>query len=341
MPGFQHSDHAAALFFQTLILLQKTNADWWSIRKSNGQEGYLPANYIKEVEPKVVKKLVKKPVRIQEQVPVKKIGYRKEKQLVAKRPSLKKKDSGSGGGGRKLRRTPSVRSQANLHFDRENVEQRQQTINETYKKLCTFSQIRRQSLEDAIQIFAFYRECDSFEAWMKDKETMLQTQESLSQNMESIRRKFEILITDLAANTPVLQGINQMATDMIQNRHSQSDAIKRRQKDINERWDRLNRLKMHKEKTLQGASSIEMFQDMCDELKDWIKEKQNVLNNEDLGKDLRSVQALQRKHQNLEYDMEPLQDKLNKMNLLANAVRQSYPGEAGHVNQREKEIMDM
>ncbi len=40
-----------------------------------------------------------------------------------------------------------------------------------------------------------------------------------------------------------------------------------------------------------------MFQNMCDELKDWIKEKQNVLGNEDLGKDLRSVQALQRKHQ--------------------------------------------
>ena len=36
---------------------------------------------------------------------------------------------------------------------------------------------------------------------------------------------------------------------------------------------------------------------MCGELKDWISEKQSVLGNEDLGKDLRSVQALQRKHQ--------------------------------------------
>ena len=43
--------------------------------------------------------------------------------------------------------------------------------------------------------------------------------------------------------------------------------------------------------------SIELFQNMCGELKDWINEKQSVLGNEDLGKDLRSVQALQRKHQ--------------------------------------------
>lgn len=43
--------------------------------------------------------------------------------------------------------------------------------------------------------------------------------------------------------------------------------------------------------------SIEMFQNMCDELRGWIGEKQSVLGNEDLGKDLRSTQALQRKHQ--------------------------------------------
>ncbi len=43
------------------------------------------------------------------------------------------------------------------------------------------------------------------------------------------------LITDLAANGPILAEINQMAASMIQNKHSQSDAIRRRQKEINER----------------------------------------------------------------------------------------------------------
>ena len=35
----------------------------------------------------------------------------------------------------------AVRSQANLHFDKENVEQRQQTINTTYNKLCSSAQV--------------------------------------------------------------------------------------------------------------------------------------------------------------------------------------------------------
>lgn len=40
-----------------------------------------------------------------------------------------------------------------------------------------------------------------------------------------------------------------------------------------------------------------MFQSTCDELVEWIKEKDNVLSaTDDLGKDLKANQALQRKH---------------------------------------------
>lgn len=57
---------------------------------------------------------------------------------------------------------------------------------------------------------------------------------------------------------------------------------------------------------------------MCDELKGWIGEKANAINLDDVGKDLKSVQALQRRHQNLEQELKPLEEKLNKMNLIAN-----------------------
>ena len=37
------------------------------------------------------------------------------------------------------------------------------------KFLSLFFQSRKISLEDAIKLFSFYRECDEFEMWMKDK----------------------------------------------------------------------------------------------------------------------------------------------------------------------------
>ena len=35
--------------------------------------------------------------------------------------------------------------------------------------LLTLPQVRRVALEDAVRLFKFYRECDEFEAWMKEK----------------------------------------------------------------------------------------------------------------------------------------------------------------------------
>ena len=64
--------------------------------------------------------------------------------------------------------------------------------------------------------------------------------------------------------------------------------------------------------------SIELFQKMCDELKDWIGEKTSGINLDDVGKDLASVKLLQRKQQNLEQELRPIEDKINKMSLMAN-----------------------
>lgn len=46
-----------------------------------------------------------------------------------------------------------------------------------------------------------------------------------------------------------------------------------------------------------SAHEVQRFHRDVDETKDWIQEKDEALNNDDCGKDLRSVQALQRKHE--------------------------------------------
>ena len=40
---------------------------------------------------------------------------------------------------------------------------------------------------------------------------------------------------------------------------------------------------------------------MCDETKGWLNEKDQALSTDDCGKDLASVQALQRRHQVIQY----------------------------------------
>lgn len=63
---------------EIMVLLSKTNDDWWNVRKSSGVDGFVPASYVKEVEPKVFHKKIQKPVKVFEKQKVKKIVTKKQ-----------------------------------------------------------------------------------------------------------------------------------------------------------------------------------------------------------------------------------------------------------------------
>ena len=66
-----------------LILVQKANKDWWNVRNRSGKEGYVPANYVVEIQPLSHKRVVKKKVVVA--TPVKVLKTRTEKKVVRRR----------------------------------------------------------------------------------------------------------------------------------------------------------------------------------------------------------------------------------------------------------------
>ena len=54
----------------------------WKIRRPNGQEGFVPRNYVKEIEPAMIKTVAKKKVMKPEKVKMRK--KKTEKQRVPK-----------------------------------------------------------------------------------------------------------------------------------------------------------------------------------------------------------------------------------------------------------------
>ena len=46
-----------------------------------------------------------------------------------------------------------------------------------------------------------------------------------------------------------------------------------------------------------GGVRVELFFDSCEEMKSWIQEKDAILSDGDVGRDLETVRALQRRHQ--------------------------------------------
>lgn len=168
-------------------------------------------------------------------------------------------------------------------------------------------------------------------------------------------------MTDLSASNKRMDELSDDVKEFEKQKHSQIDKIRARHRQVQAAWQRLNSLKAQKEKSLEGtsifvdsggklnnnrlivsgASSVELFQKTCDEARDWMLEKMTQLDSHVLGHDLKTVQALQRRHDNLERELAPLEEKVKKVMLLANSVKSSYPSERQNVARRQGEIEDL
>ncbi|XP_071547281.1 spectrin beta chain, non-erythrocytic 5 isoform X4 [Panulirus ornatus] len=304
---------------ETMFLINKTNNDWWNVRKANGEEGFVPANYVRDSEPKKINVRVKKEVKVP------------EKRMVPKTRMVKKTE-------RVKRRKPKAPPRNKRGFEEpETVEKRLQSINSAYGDICELAQKRHLYLEESIKLYSFMRECQGFETWMREKEKLLKNDEK-DDNVETAKKKFEQFLTDLSAASRRIEIIDKMVQDFIATGHSQLEKIKVRQKQIHDQWAHLNRLKQQKERSLEGASSVELFHRTCDETRDWMLEKMEKLDTDDLGRDLKTVQSLQRKHDQLERELAPVEEKVRRVNLLADSVKASYPRERHAVEARQAEV---
>lgn len=307
-----------------MFLLNKTNPDWWSVRKADGSDGFVPANYVREIEPRIIQLQVRKPEKIRAIQRVKKTKMVKQMvpvrhvRTVKKPVATKRKASGGSDG----------------------VEKRMKKINDTYRDLQELAQRRHALLDDSIRLFGFYRECDDFEKWIKDKEKLLQADDS-TDNVEVAKSKFEKFLTDMSASNKRIEALDAAVDEFVSQGHSQLDKVRSRQRHIHQLWDHLNRLKAQKERSLQGAFSVDLFNRTCDEARDWMQEKMTQLETAELGPDLKTVQALQRRHQNLERELAPVEEKVNRVNLLASTVQSAHPHEKQNVQQRQKQIKDL
>lgn len=71
-----------------------------------------------------------------------------------------------------------------------------------------------------------------------------------------------------------------------------------------------------------------------------MNEKETALLSEDYGRDLASVQALQRKHEGLERDLDALEEKVKTLGLDAAQLVGAQPKSGRVVREKEKEIVD-
>lgn len=204
-------------------------------------------------------------------------------------------------------------SQQNL-VDNSSISARQAQINAQYDRLLQLANERQNKLSETVKAYVVLREGAELANWIKDKEMHAQVQDVAGEDLEQVevlQKKFDDFQTDLKANEVRLAEMNEIAMQLVTLGQTEAALkIKTQMDDLNTKWTSLQQLTAEKATQLGSAHEVQRFHRDVDETKDWIQEKDEALNNDDLGKDLRSVQALQRKHEGLERDLAALGDKV-------------------------------
>ncbi|XP_056641828.1 spectrin alpha chain isoform X2 [Diorhabda sublineata] len=231
-------------------------------------------------------------------------------------------------------------SQQNL-LDSNSISARQNQINQQYDRLLQLANERRNKLDETVKAYVLVREAAELAGWIKDKEMHAQVQdvgEDLEQ-VEVLQKKFDDFQTDLKANEVRLAEMNEIAMQLVSLGQTEAALkIQTQMEDLNTKWTDLQQLTSERASQLGSAHEVQRFHRDVDETKDWITEKDEALNNDDLGKDLRSVQALQRKHEGLERDLAALGDKIKQLDDTANRLVTTHPESAEQTRLKQEEI---
>ncbi|XP_076436788.1 spectrin alpha chain-like isoform X4 [Babylonia areolata] len=239
---------------------------------------------------------------------------------------------------------PSLSTSRNNLMDEFTISVRQNQIETQYANLLDLANQRRENVKESCKAYQLVREAAELAAWITEKENMM-VEEEVGDDLEQVeemQKKFDDFQKDLKANESRLQELNNIADRLTALGQTEAaEKIREQITQLNQRWVTLQQVTAERAQTLGSAFEVQRYHREVDETKDWIKEKDAALNTDNIGHDLASVQALQRKHEGLERDLAALGEKVRDLDSNAKRLMQTHPDQAESIYEHQTEINEM
>lgn len=225
--------------------------------------------------------------------------------------------------------------------DKFNIPARQTQLEDLYAQLQARGQQRQAQLADSVKAYQVVREAADLTQWIRDKQQFAQV-ETVGDDLEQVevlQKKFDDFEKDMKDNQVRLREMNNVAEHL--KSIGQADAaekIAQQIDNLNQKWNQLEQCAQRRRDQLGSAHEVQRFQREAEDTRDWIAEKDKMLDSQDYGDDLRSVLALQRKHEGLESDLYALNERISQLNDTAERLKQNDPKSAPALFAKQDEI---
>ncbi|XP_074662524.1 spectrin beta chain-like isoform X4 [Tubulanus polymorphus] len=229
------------------------------------------------------------------------------------------------------------------HPESETIATRQAQVDKLYAGLKDLMQERRSRLDEVLKLYTMNREIEDLLQWIAEREVVAGSHE-LGQDFEHVTMLLD-RFKEFARDTQNIGServaeANDLCDQLINAGHSDAATIAEWKDGLNEAWTDLLELIETRTQALQASWELHKFFHDCKDTLERIYEKQNTIP-EDLGRDAKTVAALQRKHANFEHDLVTLGAQVQTVQEDASKLIAGYAGDkAREIREREAEVVN-
>lgn len=176
---------------------------------------------------------------------------------------------------------------------------------------------RQQLLSQSLNLQMFNRDAKQAEVLLSQQEHLLSKDETPTnlEQAESLIKKHEALLTTMEANDDKVNGVLQFAQRLCSEDHFAADKISKKAQDISERRNSNHELALSQLDKLRDQLLLHQFLQDCEELHDWIQEK-NVLVQEDTYRSAKTIHSKWTRHQAFESEIASNKERLDRVQVI-------------------------
>uniref|UniRef100_A0A8C3ND41 Uncharacterized protein n=1 Tax=Geospiza parvula TaxID=87175 RepID=A0A8C3ND41_GEOPR len=193
-------------------------------------------------------------------------------------------------------------------------------LQEHWEKLKRAVAARGKMLEDSRDFLEFLQKVDQVEAWIREKEVMINVGDVGNDYEHCLQLKkklneFRGATSGSTVDDAHIRTINALAVKLERQNKEETKTIYERRKQLNEKWNSFHGNLNAYRKKLEGALEIHALIREIDDITERITEKSVLIQALDYGKDVESVENLIRRHEEMEREISVIKSKMEPLEL--------------------------
>ncbi|NXY15062.1 SPTN5 protein, partial [Atrichornis clamosus] len=194
-------------------------------------------------------------------------------------------------------------------------------LQEHWEKLKRAVAARGKMLEDSRDFLEFLQKVDQVEAWIREKEVMINVGDVGNdyEHCLQLKKKLNEFRGSTSGESTVddahIRTINALAMKLERQNKEETKTIYERRKQLNEKWNSFHGNLNAYRKKLEGALEIHALIREIDDITERITEKSVLIQALDYGKDVESVENLFRRHEEMEREISVIKSKMEPLEL--------------------------